>query len=161
LDELTHVTADGRPRMVDVGEKAVTRRSATAEGFLSLSPEAHAAVASRAGKKGDVRFTAELAGIQGAKRTSDLVPLCHPLAIDAVDVEVTLLDHALRCVATVRTAGRTGVEMEAMCAVQVALLTAYDMLKAVDRALEIGPVRLLAKSGGKSGDWVRGGQEVR
>jgi cyclic pyranopterin phosphate synthase len=154
VPELTHVDAQGRPRMVDVGEKAVTRRSATAEGFLSLSPAAHAAVAERRAKKGDVAFTAELAGIQGAKRTADLIPLCHPLVLDAVEVEVTLGADHLRVTATVRTEGRTGVEMEALCAVTTALLTAYDMLKAVDRTLSLGPVRLLAKSGGRSGDWV-------
>jgi cyclic pyranopterin phosphate synthase len=155
MPDLTHVDATGRPRMVDVGDKPVTRRSATAEGFLSLSPEAHAAVASRRNRKGDVAFTAELAGIQGAKRTADLIPLCHPLALDAVEVSVELGADHLRVTATARTEGRTGVEMEALCAVNAALLTAYDMLKAVDRTLELGPVRLLAKSGGRSGDWVR------
>ena len=157
MTDLTHVDAAGRPRMVDVGEKAVTKRSATAEGFLSLSPAARAAVASRANRKGDVAFTAELAGIQGAKRTADLIPLCHPLALDAVEVAVELVDDRLRVVATARTEGRTGVEMEALCAVNAALLTAYDMLKAVDRALELGPIRLVAKAGGRSGDWVRPG----
>jgi cyclic pyranopterin phosphate synthase len=155
--DLTHVDAAGRPRMVDVGEKAVTKRSATAEGFLSLSPAAREAVASRANRKGDVAFTAELAGIQGAKRTADLIPLCHPLPLDAVEVAVELAGDRLRVTATARTEGRTGVEMEALCAVNAALLTAYDMLKAVDRTLEIGPIRLLAKSGGRSGDWVRPG----
>ena len=156
MADLTHVTPDGRPRMVDVGDKPVTKRSATAEGFLSLSPPAHDAVAQRRNRKGDVAFTAELAGIQGAKRTADLIPLCHPLALDAVEVAVELEADRLRVVATTRTHGRTGVEMEALCAVTTALLTAYDMLKAVDRTLELGPVRLLAKSGGRSGDWVRG-----
>ncbi len=156
MSDLTHVDADGRPRMVDVGAKEVTARRAVAEGFLSLSPAARAAVASRRHAKGDVAFTAELAGIQGAKRTADLIPLCHPLALDAVEVAVELEADRLRVVATTRTHGRTGVEMEALCAVTTALLTAYDMLKAVDRTLELGPVRLLAKSGGRSGDWVRG-----
>ncbi len=155
MSELTHVTAEGQPRMVDVGGKAVTRREAVAEGFLSLSPAAHAAVAERRNRKGDVRFTAELAGIQGAKRTSDLIPLCHPIAVDAVLVTVDLEPGRLRCTATVRCEGRTGVEMEALCAVNAALLTAYDMLKAVDRSLELGPVRLVSKSGGASGDWRR------
>lgn len=155
MSELTHVDGEGRPRMVDVGDKPVTRREAVAEGFLSLSAAAREAVDGRRNRKGDVTFVAELAGIQGAKRTADLIPLCHPLALDAVDVRVEVVGDRLRVEARARTSGRTGVEMEALCAVNAALLAAYDMLKAVDRALELGPVRLLAKSGGRSGDWVR------
>lgn len=156
MPELTHLDERGDARMVDVGDKPVTRRSATAEGFVRLGPDALAAVVERRAKKGDVLAIAQLAAIQGAKRTSDLIPLCHPLPISAVDVELTVEGSTVRCVATVRTEGRTGVEMEALTAVSAGLLTVYDMLKAVDRGMELGPVRLLEKSGGRSGTWRRG-----
>ncbi len=155
MSRLTHVDADGNARMVEVGDKAVTRREATAEGAISVSPEAMAAVVSRTAKKGDVLAVAQLAGIQGAKRTADLIPLCHPLPLTGVEVEVVAEPEQgrIRAVATARVTGRTGVEMEALTAVSVALLTVYDMLKAVDRSMVIGPIRLLAKSGGRSGAW--------
>lgn len=154
---LTHVDADGDARMVDVGDKAVTRRSATASGTATLGPAALAAVVERRAAKGDVLAIAQLAGIQAAKRTADLIPLCHPIPIDAVEVTVQVEPEAslVRCEATVSTSWRTGVEMEALCAVSAALLTVYDMLKAVDRGIVVGPIVLLAKQGGKSGAWHR------
>lgn len=156
MPELSHVDARGDARMVEVGDKLVTRREATAEGFVRLGPDALAAVVERRARKGDVLAIAQVAAIQGAKRTADLVPLCHPLPITGIDVTLEVVDDRVRCEATVRTEGRTGVEMEALTAVSVGLLTVYDMLKAVDRAMELGPIRLLAKSGGRSGDWRRG-----
>ncbi|MCA9491273.1 MAG: cyclic pyranopterin monophosphate synthase MoaC [Myxococcales bacterium] len=156
MPELTHVDSRGDARMVEVGDKPVTRREATAEGFVRLGPEALAAVVERTAKKGDVLAIAQLAAIQGAKRASDLIPLCHPLTITGVDVGLTVEEDRVRCVATVRTEGRTGVEMEALTAVSAGLLAVYDMLKAVDRGMELGPIRLIAKSGGRSGEWRRG-----
>ena len=155
MARLTHVDADGDAHMVDVGDKAITRREAVAEGFVTLGPDALAAVVERTAKKGDVLATAQLAGIQAAKHTSDLVPLCHPIPLDAVDVTLAVDGTRVRCEARVRATWRTGVEMEALTAVSAALLTVYDMLKAVDRGMEIGPVRLLAKTGGRSGSWTR------
>jgi cyclic pyranopterin phosphate synthase len=152
---LTHTDAAGNARMVDVGDKPVTERIAVAEGSIALSAEALRAVVERSAKKGDVLAVAQIAGIQGAKRTADLIPLCHPLPITAVEVVLEPGDGVVTCRATVRTEGRTGVEMEALVAVSTALLTVYDMLKAVDRAMEIGPIRLLEKSGGRSGTWRR------
>ena len=140
--------------MVEVGEKAVTRRSATAEGWVRLSAEALAQVVERRAKKGDVLMIAQIAGIQGAKRTSEWIPLCHPLPLDGVDVRLDVRDGAIRIEATARCTGRTGVEMEALTAVTAAALTVYDMLKAVDRGIGIEGVRLLAKSGGRSGNWT-------
>ncbi|MBX2797274.1 MAG: cyclic pyranopterin monophosphate synthase MoaC [Myxococcales bacterium] len=157
MADLTHLDEHGNARMVDVGDKRITKRQAVAEGRIRLGPEALVAVQQRSAKKGDVLAVAQLAGIQGAKRTADWIPLCHPLPLTGIDVELELdVDAAeVVCRATARTEWRTGVEMEAMCAVSAALLTVYDMLKAVDRTLEIGAVRLLAKSGGRSGDWTR------
>ncbi len=152
---LTHVDAAGEARMVEVGDKPVTARSATAVGRVQLSAEALAAVIERRAKKGDVLGVAQIAGIMAAKRTSELIPLCHPLPLDGVDLHLTA-DAETRTVgieATVRCTGRTGVEMEALTAVSVAALTVYDMLKAVDRHIVIAELRLLAKSGGRSGDW--------
>ena len=156
-DGLTHYDGQGNARMVDVGEKPITRREATAEGSIHLGPAALAAVVNRTAKKGDVLAIAQIAGIQGAKRTSDWIPLCHPLPLSGVDVTLAVDADAsvVTCRAVARTEGRTGVEMEALCAVSAALLTVYDMLKAVDRGMEIGPIRLLAKSGGRSGEWTR------
>ena len=151
---LTHVDAAGNARMVEVGDKPVTQRVATAEGFVLLGQSAAAAVRERSAKKGDVLAVAQLAGIMAAKRTGDLIPLCHPLALDGVDVSVVLEGEKVRIEATVRNTGRTGVEMEALTAVSVAALTVYDMLKAMDKAMRIEGVRLLSKSGGRSGDWV-------
>jgi cyclic pyranopterin phosphate synthase len=156
--KLTHVDREGRPRMVDVAEKTVTPRRAVAEGAVRMSREAFDLVERNAGPKGDVLSAAELAGVMGAKRTADLIPLCHVIPIDHLAVEASL-DEALpgvRVRATASATGRTGVEMEALTAVSVALLTVYDMVKAVDRAMEIVDIRLLEKSGGRSGSWRRG-----
>lgn len=151
--ELTHLR-QGRPRMVDVGGKDVTERVAVAEGALVTQPETLATVRESRGPKGDALTTAVIAGIQAAKRTHELIPLCHPLQLSGIDVEVEPDDAlpGLRARATVRIAGRTGVEMEALTAVSMALLTAYDMLKAVDGSMRIEEVRLVHKSGGRSGD---------
>jgi len=159
MARLTHVDPQGDAHLVDVGEKPLTRREAVAEGFVTLGAEAMAAVVERGARKGDVLATAQLAGIQAAKRTSELVPLCHPIPLDGIDVtlEVEEASARIRCEARVRTTWRTGVEMEALTAVAGALLTVYDMLKAVDREIEIGPVRLVAKTGGRTGAWTRKG----
>jgi cyclic pyranopterin phosphate synthase len=156
---LSHLGPDGAARMIDVGGKDVTRREATAEGRVRMSAEAFVLVRSNQVAKGDVLAVARLAGIQGAKRTAELIPLCHPLALDRVDVTLTL-DEALpgvRVVATVATEGRTGVEMEALTAVSIACLTVYDMVKSADRAMTLEAVRLVHKSGGRSGDYSAGG----
>lgn len=150
---LTHVDAAGNARMVEVGEKAVTRRSATAEGWVRLGAEALAAVVERRAKKGDVLGVAQIAGILAAKRTGELIPLCHPLPLDGVDLHLEAGPAGVHIVGTVRCTGRTGVEMEALTAVSVAALTVYDMVKALDRGIRIEGIRLLAKSGGRSGDW--------
>jgi cyclic pyranopterin phosphate synthase len=152
---LTHIDEHGNAHMVDVSDKDITSREAIAEGFIALGPDAMAAVVERSANKGDVLAVAQLAGITAAKRTGDLIPLCHPLPLTSVDVVLTPESGRVRCVATVKTVGRTGVEMEAMTAVSVALLTVYDMLKAVDRSMALGPVHLLRKSGGRSGTWTR------
>ena len=153
MAELTHITPEGDARMVDVGDKPDTDRLAVAEGFVSLSADALAAITEQRVKKGDVLSIAQLAGIQAAKRTADLVPLCHPLPIDGVDVTVTPVEGRVRVEARVRTRWRTGVEMEALTAVSAACLTVYDMVKAIDRGMRIEGVRLLEKRGGRSGDW--------
>lgn len=153
---LTHVDARGGARMVDVGDKPVSARTATAEGAVVMSVEAFALVRDNAVAKGDVLTLARVAGIGGAKRTSDLVPLCHPLPLDAIEVDA-VADPTLpgvRITATARATARTGVEMEALTAVAAGCLTVYDMVKAVDRGMRIEGVRLLSKSGGTSGDWV-------
>ena len=154
---LTHIDADGRARMVDVSGKAVTTREAVAEGRLLMMPDTLALALSGGGKKGDVGAVAEIAGVMAAKRTSDLIPMCHPLMLSSVKVSVEprASGEGLGVVARVRTTGQTGVEMEALTAASVALLTLYDMLKAVDRGMTIEGVRLLTKSGGASGDWMR------
>ena len=156
---LSHLDAAGRPRMVDVGQKSATERTAVAEGTIRMAREALDQVERNAGAKGDVLTTAELAGVMAAKRTADLIPLCHPLSLDHVAVEVSL-DPTLpgvRARATASATARTGVEMEALTAVAVALLTVYDMVKARDRGMGIGEIRLLEKAGGKSGTWRRPG----
>ena len=155
--ELTHVDADGRARMVDVSDKAATTREAMAEGRLLMLPQTLALALSGGGRKGDVRAVAEIAGVMAAKRTADLIPMCHPLMLSSVKVAVEPLADGvgLGVTARVRTTGQTGVEMEALTAASVALLTLYDMLKAVDRGMTIDTVRLVAKSGGVSGDWMR------
>lgn len=154
---LSHLDAEGRPRMVDVGAKAVTERTAVAEGTIRMTAEALAQIERNAGPKGDVLTTAELAGVMAAKRTAELIPLCHPLPLDHVVVEASPDPElpGVRVRAAVRATARTGVEMEALTAAAVALLTVYDMVKAADRGMEIGEIRLLEKAGGKSGDWRR------
>ena len=141
--------------MVDVGAKDETHRVAVAEGRIEMQPETLAKIREGSHKKGDVLGIARVAGIMAAKKTSDLIPLCHPLALSRVDMEFETLDSppAVRCRATVETRGRTGVEMEALTAVQIALLTVYDMCKAVDRGMTMSGIRLLEKRGGKSGHW--------
>jgi cyclic pyranopterin phosphate synthase len=155
-EKLTHFDERGAARMVDVGAKAETRRSATAAGYIRMQPATLDIVASGTSKKGDVLGVARIAAIQAAKRTSDLIPLCHPIALSAVNVEFSLDREGSRveCRATVECTGRTGVEMEALTAVQVGLLTIYDMCKAVDRGMTMESVRLLEKHGGKSGSYT-------
>ncbi|MDO8799315.1 cyclic pyranopterin monophosphate synthase MoaC [Phenylobacterium sp.] len=155
MSRLTHIDETGRANMVDVSAKAVTTREALAEGFVRMSPETLALALSGDAKKGDVRATAEIAGIMAAKKTADLIPLCHPLALSKIEVRVEPGEGGLAVTAKVRTSGQTGVEMEALTAVSVACLTVYDMLKAADKAMTIEAVRLMEKSGGKSGDWKR------
>ena len=151
---LTHLNAAGEARMVDVSAKATTVRVAVAEGVVAIAPAALAAIARGAVAKGDVLAVARVAGIMAAKRTADLIPLCHPLPISGVDLDLAVEDAGIRATATVRTTHTTGVEMEALTAVSVALLTVYDMAKALDRGMTIGGVRLLSKSGGRSGEWT-------
>ena len=153
---LTHFDAEGQAHMVDVAAKAETHRVARATGVIRMQPATFALLAGGQARKGDVLAVARIAAIQGAKRTADLVPLCHPLPITrvAVEFEPDAARAELRCTAQVETFGRTGVEMEALTAVQVGLLTVYDMLKAADRGMEMHGIRVLAKSGGQSGDWV-------
>ncbi len=150
---LTHLDESGRARMVDVGAKPATARSATARGRIAMSPTALAAIRDGAAPKGDVLAAARIAGIMGAKKTAELIPLCHPLALDAVTLDFAFVECTVEATATVALTGRTGVEMEAMTAISIALLTIYDMAKALDKAMVIGPIRLIEKRGGKSGDW--------
>jgi cyclic pyranopterin phosphate synthase len=157
MSELTHFNDSGDAHMVDVGNKDVTHRIAKAEGRIRMLPETLSLIEGGGHKKGDVLGVARVAGVMGAKKTADLVPLCHSLALTRVSIELEpLLDEsAVYCRAVVETSGRTGVEMEALCAVQVSLLTVYDMCKAVDRGMTIESVRLIEKVGGKSGHWLR------
>lgn len=150
---LTHLDAGGAARMVDVSAKAVTAREAIASGRIDMIADAAAAIAQGLVKKGDVLAVARVAGIMAAKRTADLIPLCHPIALSSVNIDFDLDESGVTITATARTAGQTGVEMEALTAASVALLTIYDMAKALDKGMVIGQVRLIAKSGGKSGDW--------
>jgi cyclic pyranopterin phosphate synthase len=152
---LSHLDAEGRARMVDVGGKPETERTATAAGQVRMARAAFEAVAAGKSAKGEVLTVAEVAGVMAAKRTGELIPLCHPLGLDLARVECVLDPDlpGVRVTATCRTTGRTGVEMEALTAVSVACLTVYDMVKAADRAMRIEAIRLLAKSGGTSGDW--------
>ncbi|CAN5477138.1 cyclic pyranopterin monophosphate synthase MoaC [soil metagenome] len=153
---LSHLDEQGRPRMVDVGEKRETRRLAEAEGWIRTSPETLAAITEERTPKGSVLLVAELAGITGGKRTAELIPLCHPLPLSSLEVKVEV-DESLpgvRARAVARVEGKTGVEMEALTAVSCALLTVYDMCKALDRGMEIGGIRLLRKEGGRSGTWT-------
>ena len=150
---LTHVGADGTARMVDVGDKAVTAREAVARGSITMSAEARRLIRTGAVKKGDPLQAARLAGIMAAKRTSELIPLCHPLLLSHISVELTATRTGYGIESRVRTSGQTGVEMEALTAVAVAGLTVYDMLKAVDRTMVIGEIRVTEKRGGKSGEY--------
>ncbi len=152
---LTHVDEQGAARMVDVSDKAVTARSATATGRVLVSAEVVGLLRGEGVPKGDALAVARLAGIMGAKQTPALIPLCHPLAISGVVVELEVADDAVEITATVRTTDRTGVEMEALTACSVAALTVYDMCKARDRSMTIGDLALWEKSGGRSGDWTR------
>lgn len=152
---LSHVRADGSAHMVDVSAKAETSREATAEAVLSTRADVIERIFTAELPKGDALPTARIAGIMAAKRTPDLIPLCHPLPIAEVTVDFERREDSVRLLAAVRTRGATGVEMEALTAVSVAALTLYDMIKAVDKHAEIGGIRVLAKSGGKSGDWTR------
>jgi cyclic pyranopterin monophosphate synthase len=156
MSALTHFDAAGQAHMVDVADKSVTHRVARAEGSIWMEPATLQRIREGQAAKGDVIGIARIAAIQGAKRTADLVPLCHPLALTRVTVDFDWLDTrpGVRCTAQVETLGRTGVEMEALTAVQVGLLTIYDMCKAVDRGMVMGDIRLLEKQGGKSGHWV-------
>lgn len=155
MSRLTHLDSEGRARMVDVSDKASTDREAVAEGFVSMAAATLELAAAGTGKKGDVRAVAELAGVMAAKRTSDLIPLCHPLALSKVEVNVEPAQGGMAVTARVKTTGRTGVEMEALTAVSIACLTVYDMLKAADKAMTIEQVRLVSKTGGLSGDFRR------
>ncbi|MEE4317237.1 cyclic pyranopterin monophosphate synthase MoaC [Erythrobacter dokdonensis] len=153
MSKLTHLGDDGAARMVDVGGKPATARRAVASGRITMSAQALEAIRAGNAPKGDVLGTARIAGIMAAKRTGDLIPLCHPLGLEAVNIEFAYEADGIRATATASLTGRTGVEMEAMTAVSIALLTIYDMAKAIDKGMVISQVRLIAKSGGKSGDW--------
>ncbi len=157
-DHLTHLDEQGTARMVDVGAKPETERVAVAGGSVIMKPETLHLIREGALKKGDVLMVARLAGIMAAKKTAELIPLCHPLALTHLDVELTLdeLNNAVHITATARTTGKTGVEMEALTAVSVAALTVYDMAKAVDREMRLSDIRLLEKHGGQHGDYVAG-----
>ena len=157
MKELTHLDGAGGARMVDVGGKAETLRSATADGAIRMSAEAFRLVADGAVTKGDVLTVSQIAGTMAAKRTAELIPMCHPLGLDHIAVRASLDDGlpGVRVQATVRTTGKTGVEMEALTAVSVALLTVYDMVKSADRQMELMTIRLLEKTGGRRGDWRR------
>jgi cyclic pyranopterin phosphate synthase len=156
MTDFTHFDQKGQPRMVDVGEKPVTQRSATAKGAVLVAPETLVLIRSGGGKKGDVLAAARLAGIMGAKRTADLIPLCHTLGLDSVEMELTTKESPPRVEITARckVTGRTGIEMEALTAVSVAALTVYDMCKAVDRKMQITDIRLIEKTGGRSGPYT-------
>jgi cyclic pyranopterin phosphate synthase len=156
MGELSHFDETGASRMVDVGEKAVTRRVARASAVVRMSPDTLALVRDKRASKGDVLEVARLAGIMATKRTADLIPLCHPLPIDSVKVDFSFEgDQSLRIEATVQVEAKTGVEMEALTAASIAALTVYDMCKAVDRGIVIGPIQLEEKSGGRTGTWTR------
>ena len=155
MTKLSHLNEKGEARMVDVSDKAVTQRSARAEGFVAMAPETLALVETGTAKKGDVLATARIAGIMAAKKTHELIPLCHPLVITkaTVEFEVSHEPAGLRVTAEVKVGGQTGVEMEALTAVSVACLTIYDMLKAADKAMVLGDIRLVEKTGGRSGTY--------
>jgi len=156
-DELNHFNQRGEAHMVDVGEKDVTQRQAVAEGFIRMQAETLQRIVHGAHKKGDVLGVARIAGIMAAKKTAELIPLCHALRLTHVDIQLNAdeEEHRVHCIAEVKTAGKTGVEMEALTAVQIALLTIYDMCKAMDRGMSMSDIGVVKKSGGKSGDWVK------
>jgi cyclic pyranopterin phosphate synthase len=153
--DLTHLDESGSARMVDVSAKEITRRHAVARAFVRMAPETAAAVAAGNAPKGDVLGVARVAGIQAAKQTGALIPLCHPLGLDHVDVRAEVVDGGVQIEAEATVEARTGVEMEAMVAASVAALTIYDMVKGIERGVSIASVELIAKSGGRSGDWQR------
>ena len=161
MTSLTHFNQSGEAYMVDVGEKAVTQRIAIAEGYIEMQPETLQLIVNGGHKKGDVLGIARIAGIMASKKTADLIPLCHPLPLTHVEINLSAeTDKSrIRCQTTAKTIGQTGVEMEALCATQIALLTIYDMCKAVDRGMIIQSVQLLEKEGGKSGHWQRTHQQ--
>ena len=154
MSKLSHPDEAGAARMVDVSAKADTSRVATATGRIDMNAAARAAIADGSASKGDVFAAARIAGIMAAKRTSELIPLCHPLPLTGITLDLALDDSGATATASVKTAGKTGVEMEALTAVSMALLTLYDMLKAVDKHMKIGEIHVTAKAGGKSGDWT-------
>ncbi len=160
MSELTHLDAQGRAQMVDVGDKAVSQRSATAEALVHMQPETLALILAGKHKKGDVFAVARIAGIQAAKKCADLIPLCHPLMLSSVNIEISARPETdeVHILATCKLSGQTGVEMEALTAASIAALTIYDMCKAVDQGMSITRVQLLDKAGGKSGHWSRDGQ---
>jgi cyclic pyranopterin phosphate synthase len=153
MTNLTHLDQTGAAHMVDVGAKPLTTREAVATGRIAMSPQAAAAIREGSVQKGDVLATARIAGIMAAKKTADLIPLCHPLPLTRVAIDLTQDETGITATATAGTDAKTGVEMEALTAVTVALLTIYDMAKAIDKGMAIGEIRLLSKTGGKSGDW--------
>ncbi len=154
MSKLTHIDGDGAAHMVDISAKNETVREAYAEGFISMNPDVLEAIKANSMKKGDVLATARIAGIMAAKKTSDLIPLCHPLALSKVAVDFEYQDDGIKVRAIARLTGKTGVEMEALTAASTALLTVYDMSKAMQKDMVISDIRLLSKSGGKSGDWT-------
>ena len=153
MNKLTHLDSAGNARMVDVGAKAETHRVAVAKGAIRMSAATLSAIAQGNAPKGDVLGTARIAGIMAAKKTGDLIPLCHPLGLDAVNIDFELVKNGVECTATASITGKTGIEMEALTAVSVALLTVYDMAKALDKGMVIEGIRLIEKRGGKSGTW--------
>lgn len=153
MNELTHLDSAGNARMVDVGSKAETRRVAVAKGAIRMTAATLKAIAQGDAPKGDVLGTARIAGIMAAKKTGELIPMCHPLGLDAVNVDFELVETGVECTATASLTGKTGIEMEALTAVSVALLTVYDMAKALDKGMIIEGIRLVEKRGGKSGTW--------
>lgn len=157
MSKLTHFNPDGNAHMVDIGDKADSERVAVVEGFIHVLPETLSLIADKGHKKGDVLQVARLAGIMAAKKTADIIPLCHPIPITHINVVLELLpeNNAIRCEVTCKTWGKTGIEMEALVACNTTLMTIYDMCKAVDRGMTINHVRLIEKSGGKSGDYRR------
>jgi len=160
MSEFTHFSSDGASRMVDVGEKAVTRRTARAEGFVLMQPETLRLIRNRGLAKGDVLEVARLAGIMATKRTAELIPLCHVLPLEKADVQYSFpTENSVRVEVCVSTEAKTGVEMEALTAVSVTCLTIYDMCKSVDRGMEISSIRLLEKTGGRSGHFLRSSQD--